>query len=315
MLFRQTTEYKLYLRKLKSKTVKCIKIPLITVLCVFAAENAESQELSPLALSFNRFSNEHSDKPLLSNANLSVNFPYYHDSTFVALVGLNIRYYNYQLPEDSLMNSHSFYAFSIPFKSILKLSENKILTVLFEPCLSSDMKGISNDDFRFNSAIIYGNPLTQNGALQVGLGISKLFNNNYFIIPLFFFNLPINNSLRFSGSFPLKQKLTYTLNDKHLLGLSTGFTNASFRMSEASNNRSVNMQQLGVELFYQRKIQKHLKIELSCGYKSLRTSVYNKQDHTSYTFFPFNWDKMGNTLETIKSTGTTLQISFYYSLF
>ena len=125
MLFRQTTEYKLYLRKLKSKTVKCIKIPLITVLCVFAAENAESQELSPLALSFNRFSNEHSDKPLLSNANLSVNFPYYHDSTFVALVGLNIRYYNYQLPEDSLMNSHSFYAFSIPFKSILKLSENK----------------------------------------------------------------------------------------------------------------------------------------------------------------------------------------------
>ena len=106
-----------------------------------------------------------------------------------------------------------------------------------------------------------------------------------------------------------------TLKNSFAIGLQCGYFGLfSFaKANEYSSNVRIgdyhNQCNLNIE------IQKHLKIELSCGYKSLRTSVYNKQDHTSYTFFPFNWDKMGNTLETIKSTGTTLQISFYYSLF
>lgn len=76
------------------------------------------------------------------------------------------------------------------------------------------------------------------------MAATKRFSG-FLIVPVLFFNIKYSDKWLLSGSFPLKQKLSYYIDNKKQIGINLGTGNNSFRLSKAKENRYVNTQQFG----------------------------------------------------------------------
>jgi hypothetical protein len=273
---------------------------------------AFGQEFNPLVFSFNSLSNNVDKKPVLLNTSLSVMIPICRVDDFIGVAGVNFRHNSFNMPGDSL-NIHSSYTISLPLSGIVKLPGGRVLATSIDLGLSSDMRHINMDDFRFQGSVLYGKPVNKTLTCQVGIGIAKR-SSDYLIWPLFLFNVPFSNKLSLSGSFPIKQKLTYKLNDQQAVGLATGVDVNSFRFSGADKRLNANAQQLKMGVFYLQKIALHVFMNCSVEYKSLKMNVFENQINSTLSL-PFEFNNSKNAIENLKSQGVSLQISFYYSLF
>jgi len=129
------------------------------------------------------------------------------------------------------------------------------------------------------------------------------------------FNYKYNNKWLLSGSFPLKSRLSYCIDNEKQVGISLGAGNNSFRLSKEKGSSYVNSQQLGAGCFYQQSLAKHLKMELYMGVQSYRTFVYEENQTSPVTIFPLNFNKSNNAIESLKSNGFLVQMSLSYALF
>lgn len=290
------------------KTNKFILVGLTFMFVV----NARSQEFNPLSLSMYYLHNTQANKPLAMNGNISFNMPVYSDSMFSSLTGVSLKYFNVNLPDDSL-GIHNLYSFSLPFTEIFRTPSGNLITFVFEPIIASDFEDLSYKNLRFNTAAFYKLSNRKKSAWGLGLAVSKRFSG-FLIMPVAFFNIRLSDKLILSGSFPLKQKLSYVFDDNKQIGVSLGAGNNSFRLSKANESRYINSQQFGVNCFYQQIIAKHLGMEISLGLLSSRTFVYNHNQKETVTIFPFNYNRTKNAIESIKTKGLQFQISFFYSL-
>ena len=212
------------------------------------------------------------------------------------------------------MNINYLYSISVPFTLVSKVSSGKMITFLFEPVIGADFDGLSHKNFRFNSALFYRVSNRNRSTWGVGVAATKRFSG-FMIVPILFFNIKYSDKWSLSGSFPLKQKLSYCFDNKKQIGISLGAANNSFRLSKAKENRYVNTQQFGAGCFYQQLVAKHFKMELSMGVQSYRTFAYEENQSSPITIFPLNFNKSENAIESFSYTSLQIQLSLYYSIF
>lgn len=282
----------------------------ILFLLVFIKVNA--QQGSPFTLSANYFPVNSGNEPIMLNSNFSLNIPVHRGTLFTCLTGTNFKYFRLNLQEDTL-NINNLYSWSIPVTSILRISPNKIITLLVEPIISSDFKNIGANNFRYNMALFYGKKNGLN-SWGIGLAISKRFSG-FQIIPLGTFNFHLDKNWVFSGIFPFKPRLIYELDKTQQIGISFGINNNSFRLSDLQENHYINSQLVEAGFFYQKTIVKHFKMDIFMGIQSLQTEIYNRDQTFSVSIFPINQNKNENAIESFTNNGLLLQFSFSYALF
>jgi hypothetical protein len=291
------------------KTIKCLLVIIVSV----GLSNVKGQEFSPLSLSLNYLHNTTENKPLNVNGNFTINLPVYRDSSFTFLTGTSFKLFKVDLPEDTL-NIDYLYSLSVPVTLVYKVSSSKSITLLFEPAIGADFDGLSYKNFRFNSALVY-RPSNRNMPIcGVGVAVTKRFSG-FLIVPVLLFNIKYSDKWLVSGSFPLKQKLSYCIDNKRQIGINLGAGNNSFRLSKARENRYLNTQQFGAGCFYQQFVARHIELELSMGVQSYRTFVYEENQTSPVTIFPLNFNKSDNAIESLKSNGFLVQMSLSYALF
>lgn len=273
------------------KIIKC----LFVVIAIVGLSNVKGQEFSPLTLSLNYLHNSSENRPLTVNGNFTFNLPVYRDSSFTFLTGSSFKLFKVDLPGDTL-NIDYLYSLSVPVTIVYKVSSGKLITLLFEPAIGADFDGLSHKNFRFNSALFYRISNRIGSTWGIGVAATKRFSG-FLIVPVVLFNYKYNNKWLLSGSFPLKSRLSYCIDNEKQVGISLGAGNNSFRLSKEKGSSYVNSQQLGAGCFYQQSLAKHLKMELYMGVQSYRTFVYEENQTSPVTIFPLNFNKSNNAIE------------------
>jgi hypothetical protein len=291
------------------KTIKCLLVIIVSI----GLSNVKGQEFNPLTLSLNYLHNSSENKPLTVNSNFTINLPVYRDSSFTFLTGSSFKLFKVNLPDDT-MNINNLYSLSVPVTLVYKVSSGKMITFLFEPAIGADFNGLSHKNFRFNSALVYRVSNENRSTWGVGVAATKRFSG-FLIVPILVFNIRYSDKWLLSGSFPLKQNLSYNIDNKRKIGINLGAGNNSFRLSEAKGNSYVNTQQFGAGCFYQQLVARHFKMELSMGIQSYRTFVYEENQSSPITIFPLNFNKSKNEIESFKNKGVLLQLSLLYTVF
>jgi len=211
--------------------------------------NVNGQEFSPFTLSVAYLHNTSENRPLSVNGNFAFNLPIHRDSLVTVLAGSSFKSFKVDLPGDT-MNINYLYSISVPFTVVSNVSSGKMITFLLEPIISADFEGISHKNFRFNTALFYRVSNRNGSTCGVGVAATKRFSG-FLIVPVLLFNIKYSDKWLLSGSFPLKQKLSYCIDNKKQIGINLGAGNNSFRLSKAKENRYINTQQFGAGCFYQ----------------------------------------------------------------
>ncbi|HAF29950.1 MAG TPA: hypothetical protein DCG75_12990 [Bacteroidales bacterium] len=273
-----------------------------------------AQQGSPFTLSLDYFPDNNGKKPAMLNSNFSLNMPVHRDTLFTCITGTNFKYFKLNLQEDSL-NINNLYSWSMPVTGILRISPNKIITLLVEPIISSDFKDISVSDFRYNLALFYVKKKNLNSTLGIGIAFSKKFSG-FQLVPLCLVNMRFGNRWILSGTIPFKSKLAYEIKNKKQVGISFGVNSNSFRLSEIDNNCYMDYQAIEVSIFYQQPLLKHFKWNVNLGMQSTQIEIYGENQTSPLSIFPLFKNKLVNPIESFKNKGMLLfQVNFSYALF
>jgi hypothetical protein len=282
---------------------------LLYCLCILVFPVSSYAQINPFDFS-NKWIFLHDGNSLV-NTGISFAIPVLRSERMLLATGMNTDWYRNNLEDDSI-GIKDLYRLSTPVVLQVKLPDRFKINLVVDPSLSSDFEDISMDDFRFNAAIRVVRTKLSGYSWSAGIAVSKQFFGIQ-IVPFYQTTIPVTSKLIFSGTLPLKPKLTWQFSEARAVGVALSASSASFRLSNEKNSRYMDNKQAEFFFFYQQRLVKNLFATVNLGQTFIyRARVFEDDQKIPLRLFLLDFGYEREPVSSWKSKGLAFQIQIAY---
>lgn len=269
----------------------------------------------------------------LATVNYAVSRVHYNDTTAAARqLDMKLRFPLYQKKQNTVgatlgYKNVSLQHFPLNYTPILhglifqgawmyKMTKRRSLTLFAQAGLFSDMKDISNRDFRYSAGFRYRMKHSDKLSSGWGLAYSRQFFGNQ-VVPFIDLDYKPDNRWSIAGQFPVKPKILYRISKKISIGLELSGEAASYRLSaHERDNQFIQINQWTglsrIEYRFAKAWQFHLGIgrNLKQSYK-----LFDNTSTTHWTLITIPFGERSAPIQKIDSKGLNVQLGISFDVF
>lgn len=245
------------------------------------------------------------------NTRIGLGYPILKSANNTLLIGINYYWFQYKVQSDSLIID-DLYSLSVPLVFMHRINNRYKFIANTETGISSDKLGFSPDNLKYIlnlSLVRFSNDTTK---WVINLQVSRQ-HGGLSISPNFYADVRLFGKMYFNGILPFKPKLTWKANSRYQYGIAVNTDRNTFYLNKNDYKKYVEDTQVDLDLFYQFRLSRNLKISASMGYTFLhKIKIYEEDEKVPVKVYIFD----GSNKKSIKSEPDNIEfkIRLFWSI-
>jgi len=273
------------------------------------------QDLDIVSVNYSISRLKHNDSVASAQqAEVKIRYPLFKNDIHLILGSLGYKNLNLNEILDPELNSVHAVTANLAWQK--QLSEKSSFTIVTQFGLFSDMKDISEKDFRYSVGFRYKQTHSAKLKTGYGLGYARQFFGNQ-VIPFIEVDFRPNKRWSFTGQLPMKPKVLYHFNEKFRVGLELSGDASSYRLSESTfqdNFIQLNQWLLLSKMEY--KLAKSLLLSVDLGYNIKQSyRMFENTSNNTWTIFTIPLGKKPEPDAIIDGKGPYCNIGLRFGIF